>query len=205
MFNMINVFLKRVLWCGSFLLLGTTLLLVAQPAQGSETAFTPVFAPNQGTFQPGLEVLYYDAFYRNVDQMPTGSKIGKGRPGKVVPYLNHNFDKGQVFDSGRGRGVGVRLTGQLLITQPGQITFKAKSNDGIRVFINDQVVLNDPDVHSDRYKESSPLEFSAPGYYNLTVLYFQRKGTAAIELWWKLPGAQDFSIIPAEAYAHTAR
>jgi hypothetical protein len=174
-------------------------------AHGAAEAFAPSFEPNAGTFEPGLEVLFFDGFYKNIDQMPTGDRIGKGRPGKIVPYLNHNFDKGEVFDSGRNRGVGVRLTGQLLITQPGQITLKAKSNDGLRVFINDRMVLNDPAVHSDRFSESRPLEFSAPGYYNLAILYFQRKGTAALELWWKKSGGEEFSIIPAEAYAHAAR
>ena len=204
MFKMIFIFQTKIPWIVLSMLLGTTLLLAPCPAHGAEAAFSPAFGLNQGTVEPGLEVLYFDAFYKNIDQMPTGEGTGKGRPGKIVPYLNHNFDTQEVFDSGRSRGVGVRLTGLLLITQPGQITFKAKSNDGIRIFVNDKIILNDPNVHSDRFSESSAVEFTAPGYYNLTVLYFQRKGTAAIELWWKESDAGEYSIIPAQAYAHLA-
>ena len=34
------------------------------------------------------------------------------------------------------------------------------------------------------------------------VEYFQRKGTAAIMLYWQPPGSSDLSIIPAKAYGH---
>ncbi len=36
------------------------------------------------------------------------------------------------------------------------------------------------------------------------MLYFQRKGTATLELYWKPPGQEDadFVLVPAEAFAH---
>jgi len=34
------------------------------------------------------------------------------------------------------------------------------------------------------------------------IKYFNRTGTAAIAIYWKLPGETNFSIIPAEAYSH---
>ena len=40
------------------------------------------------------------------------------------------------------------------------------------------------------------------GWYPMLIKYFQKKGTAALSLYWKPPGAAEFSVIPAEAYAH---
>jgi hypothetical protein len=78
----------------------------------------------------------------------------------------------------------------------------ALSNDGIRVEICSKMILTDPDVHSDRLSPQVLIDIPKPGWYPILVQYFQRKGTAAIELQWKLPGKAEFSVIPAEAYAH---
>jgi hypothetical protein len=78
----------------------------------------------------------------------------------------------------------------------------ALSNDGIRVEICGKMILTDPRVHSDRLSPQAILDIPKPGWYPIMIQYFQRKGTAAIELQWKLPEKADFSVIPADAYAH---
>ena len=38
----------------------------------------------------------------------------------------------------------------------------------------------------------------------LDLLYFERKGTSTLELYWKQPGDEDggMALVPAEAFAH---
>jgi len=156
--------------------------------------------------EPGLDVLYFKDFYRHVREMPygRGAQI-QGRPGKPILMLNHRFGKGEVFDSGRSRGVGVQMSGFINFSVPGPYVFMARSNDGVRVYINGEVIVKDEDVHSERDSEPGTIEINKPCWYPIEVRYFQRKGSAAIGLYWKEPGASRFTVVPAEAYAHMPR
>ncbi len=117
--------------------------------------------------------------------------------------LNHHFSKEEeVFDSGLNTTICVKMEGAIRLDTNGTYRFKALSNDGIRVTIGGLVVAEDPNVHSDRFTDPVSLEIESAGWYPITVEYFQRKGTAAIELHWQAPGNDGFSIVPAETYAH---
>jgi hypothetical protein len=45
------------------------------------------------------------------------------------------------------------------------------------------------------------VEVKEPGWYPLHILYFQRKGTYALQLFWQKPGGEDKEIVPPEAFA----
>ena len=98
--------------------------------------------------------------------------------------------------------VAMEMTGVIHFPSPGRYIFKAKSNGGVRITINDEVIVSDEESHSDRYSRPGTFEVKKPCWYQIVVSYFQRKGTAMLELYWKTPDASTFSIIPAEAYAH---
>ncbi len=152
--------------------------------------------------EPGLRVYYRFSFYRHIDRMPSdASMMAEGTPGEPVPFLDHRFQE-SVFDSNAEKGVGVLLQGFLKMDTVGSYHFKAMSNDGIRVTVNGEVVVLDPAVHSDRFSKSGQVAVSKPGWYSFTGKYFQRKGTARLELYWQPPGANTFVIIPASAYGH---
>lgn len=183
-------------WAGLFLA-----LVVLGACGGREQ---PVAAPLVVSESPeqGLAAYYYYGFYRHIAHMPSNeSMVSKGTAGKPVPYVNHQF-KGNIFDSTAPKGVGVLLSGYLKMAAPGKYRFQAVSNDGVKVTVNGQEVVFDPSVHSDRLSNIGSLVVEKPGWYPLTVKYYQRKGTARLELYWQTPGVDDFEIIPAAAYGH---
>jgi len=164
-------------------------------------------AISRDKLQPGLSVLYIHNFrYRHLDKLPTGKKLKrKGKSGKAIPYLNHSFGKEEVFDSGVSRLIGLHMTGHIHLDKPGEYRFKAYVNDGIRVFISEQLVVDEPQGYAkigDRYTQIGKAVISQPGWYPLLIRYFQRKGTATIILYWQKPWDKDFSVIPEAAYAH---
>jgi len=163
-------------------------------------------AISRDKLQPGLSVLYvYNFRHRHLDKLPAGKKLKiKGKPGKPIPYLNHSFGKEEVFESGVSRLIGLHMTGYIHLDKPGEYRFKAFVNDGIRVFIGEQLTVDEPKWHpdGDRYTEIGKVSVSEIGWYPLLIRYFQRKGTATVKLYWKKPGGKDFSIIPEAAYAH---
>lgn len=153
---------------------------------------------------PGLAVYYFDKYYKRTGQMATLSEAkSQGRPGKPVLQLDHQFaHDGVVFDSGKAKGVGMVLTGYLHLAESGEYKFQAMANDGIELSLGGNLLFEDPTVHSNRLSPVGIADIAAGGWYPILIRYFQRKGTASLKLYWQPPDATEFSIIPAEIYAH---
>jgi hypothetical protein len=174
------------------------LVLTACSASGPVRADKPA-AINPEDLQPGLATLYFYKKFRHVSEMPKGDRAEKsGKPGKPVAQLNHRFGTGPVFDSELSEKIGVRFTGFIHLTVPGAYVFAVNSNDGAEVSIDGRVVVFDPDVHSDRFSTPGVFEAGMNGWYAFQVYFFQNKGTATLELYWKPPEAEEFSIVPAD-------
>lgn len=152
---------------------------------------------------PGLSVRYYNGRFRHIDQMPSGSReMQWGKAGNPIRVINHRFGTGNVFDSGTNQKVGVLMSGYIHFDSSGSYRLRARSNDGVRIWIGETVVVDDPDVHSDRVIDSQPLEIARAGWYPFKLKYFQNKGSATLELYWQPPGAREFAMVPEAAYGH---
>jgi len=153
---------------------------------------------------PGLKVLYFNGMFRNVNQVPDGdwALLEKGRPGPPILIIDNQFGQDEVFDSGRNRAIGVQMKGFLLFKQKGRYELQALSNDGVKVFIDSKNILKDSQIHSDRLSDRGVVSVEKAGWHPIMVKYFQRKGTAALKLYWKTPGNDNFEVIPAMAYGH---
>ncbi len=188
--------------------LGAGLVLAAMVAAGSAMAAeAPQLAdpqPAAAEGKPGLAVRYYKSFFRLIEEFVEWQTVDEGTPGEPLPMLNYKTGDGFVMTSDINIGVGADISGFIHLDAPGTYSFVANSNDGFRLTIGDVKVLEDPDVHPDRYSNIASLEVDEAGWYALHMLYFQRKGTATLELYWKPPGQEDadFVFVPAEAFAH---
>ena len=159
-------------------------------------------APEEQT-TPGLSVVSANCKIRHIDEMPSRKWMAKkGLPGEPIRIIAHQFGNGEVFGSGKSRLVCIQMQGYLNFEESGKYLIKANSNDGIRVFLDNKMILNDPDGHADRFTSETEIDIKQPGRYLILVRYFQRKGTATLEMYWKTPGADKFDIIPAMAYSH---
>jgi hypothetical protein len=152
---------------------------------------------------PGLSVVYTGKKIRHIDEMPDREwMIDQGTHGEPIRMIAHQFGSGEVFGSGKRREICLQMQGYLSFEKTGSYVIKANSNDGIRVFLDNKMILNDPDVHSDRFTTEAKIEIQQPGPYPILVRYFQRKGMATLEMHWKTPGSDTFEFIPASAYSH---
>lgn len=153
---------------------------------------------------PGLAPRYYVEFFeRHLDRLPaTESSQYPSFEGKPILELNHQFGKKEVFDSRTGRGVGIRMKGFMNLDMKGTYEFQALSNDGIIMLMDGEVILNDPEQHSDRLSNAGVVTIEEPGWYPVVIEYFQRKGTAALKLFWKTPGTDTMVPVPAQIYGH---
>lgn len=189
-----------VLLCGMLVVLFLNGCILGKQATRLPDSQLPAIS---SSLEPGLRAYYRYGFYRHLNQMASDEiMLSEGIPGTPVALLNHQFNKGEVFDSGENRGVGVFFSGYLKMDKPGTYRFQAMANDGIRVIVHQQRVVFDPSFHSDRLSGIGEMMIAKPKWYPITVKYFQRKGTARLELFWQPPGSDGFEIIPAHAYGH---
>lgn len=152
--------------------------------------------------KPGLVAWYYREFFkRHLKHLPKKESF-PGRKGEPILDLNHQFGKNEVYKSGSNRGVGMRMEGFLYLEDEGTYIFQALSNDGVIIEIDGKILISDPQQHADRLSAKGTLVIEKPGYYPLTVEYFQRKGTASLQLFWQTPDAADMTIVPPETYWH---
>jgi hypothetical protein len=171
-------------------------------AQGMPKAMDPQPAADQ--LQPGLSVKYYYDYYRTIRGLERKIAKSEGKVGQPIMALDSNVGPGKVLTSKRGDGVGALIEGMIHLEKPGSYTFMAQSNDGIRVVIGGEKVLEDPDVHKDRFSDPGGFMIEQAGWYPITVLYFERKSTSTLELYWRPPEDESDSMpmVPAKAFAH---
>ncbi|MEW5736272.1 MAG: PA14 domain-containing protein [Thermodesulfobacteriota bacterium] len=149
----------------------------------------------------GLSVSYQTGFFRHMDQMPSHARFARGaHPASPIAKIDHQFGDGPVFGTVHQRGVCFEIEGFIEFDKPGIYMFKAKSNDGVRLYIDGKLILEDPDVHSDRLSQPGSVTVTEPGKKPILVRYFQRKGTAALFLYWQKPEDSDYTIVPESAF-----
>lgn len=154
--------------------------------------------PAADKIEPGLAVIYFSNMFNKLNEI---GKLGKGKPGEPIKILDHKTNDGNVLTSDKSMGVGAKITGLIKFDAPGTYIFKINSNDGVRVTIAGLKVHENDGVHADEMSDPIPFVVEQPGWYELVVDYFQKKGTSALQLFWKPPGGAE-APVPASQYAH---
>ncbi len=175
------------------------ILGMAGPPARAQQAASP--QPAASSLAPGLAVTYYFGMIRHVREIAGWAKT-KGKVGSPIAMLNYNVGGGKVLTSDGSDGVIAVIKGYLKFDQPGGYTLLVNSNDGVGIQLGGKQIYDDPDGHPDRLSDPLAIEIATPGWYALDVLYFERKNTSTLELFWLPPGAADFDFVPAGAFAH---
>ncbi|HLB81239.1 MAG TPA: PA14 domain-containing protein [Dongiaceae bacterium] len=155
--------------------------------------------PSAEQVAPGLAVTYFFRMFSDVNDV---ADADEGVAGEPLALLDARPPRnGDVLTSGKAMGVGAQIRGLIDLATPGTYVFRVNSNDGVKLWIGDKLLHEDPFIHPD--KMSPPLEFAVEqaGWHALAIDYYQRKGTATLQLLWTPPGGAE-SIVPAEAYAY---
>lgn len=164
--------------------------------------------PAAASLKPGLATLYFQGRYDHINDMPSLSKpaeMAKGRPGKPVAPIDEMSGNGAMWESQDVQFFGVVFTGYMRFEKPGSYHITTNSNDGIRVFIGGKMVLDDPYVHADAMANPVALDIVTPGWYPITMQYFQKRNTATLQFFWQPPDANAMSIVPATALMHVPK
>ncbi|WP_298725002.1 PA14 domain-containing protein [uncultured Ferrovibrio sp.] len=169
-------------------------------AQGKPQPLSP--QPASDSLKPGLLPRYYrNLLFNHIDELVrAAADPSQGEVGTPVPVLDEST-AGKLWESRMDSLYGIRFDG-LIKLERGEHYFVVNSNDGVRVFLGGPMLVEDPDVHADRMTTPAAVNVTQPGWYPLTIWYFQKRNTATLQLLWQPPGASQFTPVPAEVLAH---
>jgi hypothetical protein len=122
-----------------------------------------------GASRPGLAADYY--FLQAPEQLPDFSMLTPDRTG-TWPDLNIENGSGAFAGSGRSLNVGAVFHSALHIPGTGLYTLSIESDDGSKLFIGDDLLIDNDGLHGMQERGASVgLE---AGFHRLRVEYFQR-------------------------------
>lgn len=87
-----------------------------------------------------------------------------------------------------------QIIGNINVPDAGSYTFRLISDDGSRLFIGGQQVIDHDGLHGAEPKDGEIT--LTPGYHALHIDHFDRGGGQQVTLQWKPPGAADFAVVP---------
>ncbi len=164
------------------------LLFELPPAIGN----TPV---GDSSSQPGLVFDYY---------LPSAGDVARETLEKLTPKATGiapivTFDLPDITERD---GFAMRFTGTLSITEPGQYTFYLASDDGSRLYLDGQELINNDGLHGMAEKSAS-INLS-PGGHPIVVTYFDNGGGDGLSLSWRGPGIRRKQPVPTERLSTAA-
>jgi YVTN family beta-propeller protein len=105
---------------------------------------------------------------------------GTGSPGAGVPVNSFS----------------VRWTGRVVMPTTGTYRFQTESDDGVRLWINGQLVVNNWTDHSRTTDTGAAMAFTAGQQADVVMEYYERNGSAVARLRWLTPGATGYVAVP---------
>lgn len=90
----------------------------------------------------------------------------------------------------------VRWTGYVRVTQSGSYRFQTVSDDGVRLYVNGNLVIDRWNDHSATTDTTGDIPLVAGGTYAIVLEYYEAATDAVIRLQWRLPGATSYVAIP---------
>jgi hypothetical protein len=123
----------------------------------------------------GLNGSYYDGINFNTLKFS-----------RLDPTLNFNWGEGTPSSQLGNDTYSIRWTGRILAKTSETYTFTTQSDDGIRVWINGILVINNWTTHSATYN-SGTINLSQGQLYSIKVEYYENTGNATAKLLWSTP------------------
>ncbi|SBT65778.1 Glucose/arabinose dehydrogenase, beta-propeller fold [Micromonospora sediminicola] len=148
--------------------------------------------------EPGVTLRVFDV------QVPL-NEICTLKPGQTpnVDKLMSTIDWTSTADFGFDDYFVSQVLANLTVTQAGSYTFRLTSDDGSRLTIDDDVVVNHDGLHGPTPPEEGTLTLTA-GLHPLRIDHFERTGGQQITLEWRTPGSSTFAVVPNSALSTDA-
>lgn len=138
--------------------------------------------------KPGLHYDYFEKFFVTTDDLDVVDPVFSG----ITGNFNMNEKKRENY-------FGFRFNGFIKVPKDGIYTFYLKSNDGSRLYIDGEELIEN-DANHGAVEEPGQVALKA-GLHKIMVKYFQCGGGKALQVNWSAPGVEKREI-PASVLFH---
>jgi S1-C subfamily serine protease len=135
----------------------------------------------------GLQCEHYHGHWQ---RLPDLARL-KGATRTIVPDFTLGTHRG-------GEGFALEFTGLVRVPADGAYTFYADSDDGSRLYVDDQLVADNDGLHAAREKHGL-LRLQA-GYHPIRLTYFNAVGEEELRISYEGPGLTKQPIPPAALF-----
>ncbi len=158
--------------------------------------------PAAASLSDGLAVDYYYASFDQIRDLTSWMEYKDGEAGTPLDKLSYDSGRGDVLTSSSENLVGAHITGFLVLDTPGTYRFQVTNNDGVRVHLGGARIHDDPRTGRARTSPPIPVEISEPGLYPIEIWYFEKNGSAVLDVQWSPPGSDSMAPVPLSAMKH---
>ncbi len=146
--------------------------------------------------ESGIRARYYAL--NNPQQLPDFEQLTHESE-EVVAKIDYPSTNGNFAGSGRSDDVGAVWTGYVMIDVPDFYTFYTNSDDGSRLYIGSQMVVDNDGLHA--MQERSGEIALQPGLHAIRVEFFERGGGAGCIVSMQ-GGGLNKQVIPIDRWFH---
>jgi hypothetical protein len=129
----------------------------------------------------GLTARYYN-------DPGTGTRFVTLALTRVDPAVNFNWGAAAPAAGVGANNFSVRWTGRVEAPVTGTYRFSTVSDDGIRLWVNGQQVINNWTDHAATTNTSAAIALTAGVKYTITLEFYEKGGDATARLQWSYPG-----------------
>ncbi len=138
--------------------------------------------------RPGIQFAYFEGDW---DVLPDFQRLSPVQTGVL---LNFVFDPRKEVEH-----FGFQYTGYIKIERTGVYGFYTESDDGSRLFIDDQLLVDNDGLHS--LQEKSGVMVLAAGFHAIQVTFFEKTGGDGLKVSFQGPGIEK-QVIPGDILFH---
>lgn len=192
----------RTVMSAVFATLALSFSAVGSPSAKADEVFELHAAnpqPGAEDLEPGLGVYYAYGDVGETNELATAKawldRVEEPKR-QTLPHLN--FEDGpKTLTSDHGVHTLAQIDGYVRLSK-GQYTYAIWSNDGVRVALGGEVIYEDDDRHPcDNALGSVTVSAPEDGWYELSILYFNRNGTSCLII-----EDENEEPLPPESLAH---
>jgi len=147
-------------------------------------------ADTPGDVAPGLLFKYYEGEWQKMPDFDSMQPVAEA----VVPWIDFDLLK-------RDERFGLCFDGYIKVPQDGVYRFYVTSDDGARLWIGNELVVNNDGLH--RATEVSGLTALAAGLHPIRVEYFEFVADEDLDVAYEGPGIQKQAIPPEMLFHKT--
>ena len=129
---------------------------------------------------PAKPNIAFRVYHGQWDSMPDFEKLKPAKSGEVAGFSIRVAEKTDLF--------GIVYEAYLPVTTTGAYTFRTVSDDGSKLYVNGNRIVNNDGVHGVQSEQGSvKLE---PGIYPVRVEFFEKNGGEELSVFWTGPGVR---------------